>query len=276
MTWEEAVRWYRGQPNNELAVRANYFDLPVSQAARRYAQSEEFAQILRLLGQGKGKSILDLGAGNGIASFAFAQACWHVTALDPDPSEEVGAGAIRSLSCEANLSINVVEEWGERLPFPDHTFDALHGRQVLHHARDLDVMLQEVARVTRPGALLLFTREHVADNAAQLAAFRTAHPLHHLYGGENAFPLPRYRQAFAEAGLRLRREWGPLESIINFSPGTEAQRQITVWCAACRSWYGLGTFLAWSAGFRSRQLKIATQRHCTPGRIFSFLLEKTC
>ena len=29
MSWEEAVRWYRGQPGNEAAIRANYFDLPV-------------------------------------------------------------------------------------------------------------------------------------------------------------------------------------------------------------------------------------------------------
>ena len=73
LSWEEAVRWYRAQPNNAAEVRNNYFDLPVLSAAERYAQSEEFAEVLRLLGRGNGSRILDLGAGNGIASFALAK-----------------------------------------------------------------------------------------------------------------------------------------------------------------------------------------------------------
>jgi hypothetical protein len=72
LTWEDAVRWYRAQPGNEVEIRNNYFDLPVRNAAERFAASEEFAEILRLLGEGRGRHILDLGAGNGIASFALA------------------------------------------------------------------------------------------------------------------------------------------------------------------------------------------------------------
>ena len=50
LSWEDAVRWYRAQPGNEAAIRANYFDLPVRPAAERYAASEEFAEVTRLLG----------------------------------------------------------------------------------------------------------------------------------------------------------------------------------------------------------------------------------
>ena len=80
LNWEEAVRFYRSQPGNEIEVRNNYFDLPVLDAAKRYAGSEEFAEVLRHLGTGNGRRILDAGAGNGIASYALAANGWRVKA----------------------------------------------------------------------------------------------------------------------------------------------------------------------------------------------------
>jgi len=274
LTWEQAVRWFRAQPGNESEILSNYFDLPVRRAAERYAASEEFGEVLRLLGAGGGRKILDLGAGNGIASLALAQNGWLVSALEPDSSNEVGAGAIRDLARETGLPIEVVEEFGERLPFPDESFDAIHARQVLHHAADLDTFVREIARVLKPGGLCLATREHVADNDQQLQAFRNEHPLHHLYGGEHAYPLDRYLSAFVDSGLRVIDTWGPIESILNFFPGSEAERQIAKRQVANRSCFRFGRLLSWSAAFRDAQLRRYTQRDQTPGRIFSFLVGK--
>jgi len=274
LSWEDAVRWYREQPGNEAAVRDNYFDLPVRQAAERFAGSEEFAEVLRLLGPSKGRKILDLGAGNGIASYALAQNGWVVTALEPDESEEVGAGAIRLLAKEAALPINVVPEFGERLPFADDCFDAIHARQVLHHASNLETMVAELRRVLRPGAWLLNTREHVADTEAQLNAFRQEHPLHHLYGGENAYPLARYLNAFAAAGLNVVKAWGPLQSILNFFPGSESERQRALRQVANHSYFRLGRLLSWSPHFRQVQVERHTRADQGPGRLYSFLIQK--
>ena len=274
MTWEEAVRWYRDQPGNEAEVRNNYFDLPVLSAAERYSGSEEFAEVLRLLGAGEQRRILEPGAGNGIASFALARNGWLVTALEPDESTEVGAGAIREIVEQTGLPIKVVQEFGEQLPFEDESFDAIHARQVLHHASDLDAMVCELARVLRRGGLLLNTREHVADDEQQLMAFRNEHPLHRLYEGENAYPLDRYLESFANAGFRLKETWGPLESILNFSPGTEQERQISLRQVANHSYLRLGRLCGWSDRFKQAQLRRHTQRDRTPGRIFSFLVEK--
>jgi SAM-dependent methyltransferase len=275
MTWEEAVRWYRDQPGNEGDVRNNYFDLPVLRAAERYARSEEFAEVLRLLGAGRGRQILDLGAGNGIASFALAKNGWQVTALEPDASAEVGAGAIRAIVEETGLPVHVVQEFGERLPFEDAAFEAIHARQVLHHASDLDGMVRELARVLGRGGSFLSTREHVADDEQQLAAFRDEHPLHRFYGGENAYPLDRYLQSFANAGLRIKEIWGPLESILNFFPGTERERQISLRQVANHSYLRFGRLLSWSDRFKQSQVRRHTRRDRTPGRIYSFLIEKS-
>ena len=274
LTWEEAVRWYRAQPGNDTEVRNNYFDLPVMTAAKRFANSEEFAEVLRLLGPGAGREILDLGAGNGIASYALASNGWRVTALEPDDSTEVGAGAIELLAAETGLPIKVVKDPGERLPFANESFAAVNARQVLHHAQDLTRMVKELARVLRAGGLLLSTREHVVDNEKQLEIFRNEHPLHFLYGGESAYPVKDYLAAFAGADLRLLKMWGPLESILNFYPGTEIERQIALRQVAKHSCFRLGRLLAWSKRFRELQLEKHTLRDRTPGRIYSFLLEK--
>ena len=274
LSWEEAVRWYREQPNNEAEVRNNYFDLPVLGAAERYARSEEFAEVLRLLGPGNGKEILDLGAGNGIASYALAAHGWNVIALEPDESSEVGAGAIDLLVKDTGLPIKVVRDFGERLPFADESFSTIHARQVLHHARDLENMVKELARVLRRGGLLLSTREHVIDRDEHLEPFRDAHPLHFLYGGENAYTIKRYVEAFTSAGLRLLQMWGPVESILNFFPGTEQERQTTIRQIANHSCLRFGRLLAWSRRFRAAQLRRHTQNDRTPGRIYSFLVER--
>lgn len=274
LSWEEAVRWYRAQPNNEAEVRNNYFDLPVLGAAERYARSEEFADVLRLLGPGNGKRILDLGAGNGIASFALAKNGWLVTALEPDDSAEVGTAAICSIRDETGLPIDVVCEGGRLLPFADESFDAIHARQVLHHVPDLYAMAAELARVLRHGGRCLTTRDHVADDEEQLAAFRDEHPLHALYGGEHAYPVDRYLSAFAKAGLRVLESWGPIESILNFFPGTERERQVTIRQVANHSCFRFGRLLAWSSSFREAQLRRHTRNDKTPGRIYSFLLER--
>ncbi|MCU0885274.1 MAG: hypothetical protein MUC44_10055 [Beijerinckiaceae bacterium] len=71
-------------------ARAAYFDEPVA-AALRYQASAEFGAVRALLPPKAGRA-LDLGAGNGILSHALAREGWAVTAVEPDPSELVGAG----------------------------------------------------------------------------------------------------------------------------------------------------------------------------------------
>jgi len=216
-TWEEAVAWLKAQPDQAELVRSCFFDDPLTEAAERYYVSSEWKAVRQLVGTAGGRA-LDVGAGMGISSYAFARDGWQVTALEPDPSTVVGAGAIRQLAAASNLSIDVVTEWGEALPFPDASFDLVYGRQVLHHARNLPVFCAEMARVLKPGGTYLATREHVIFRDADLAVFLAAHPLHRIYGGENAYRLREYKQAIERAGIRITRILNPWSSDVNLYP----------------------------------------------------------
>lgn len=221
MSWEQAVAWLRDQPDQRQLVRDCYFDDPLLDAAKRYHAEQEWQCVRQYLPSAPGLA-LDVGAGRGIAAFALAEDGWTVTALEPDPSPLVGAGAVRKLAALTCLPIEVVEDFGEKLPFADATFDLVHARQVLHHAQDLEQLCRELCRVLKPGGTLVATREHVVDDEAGLAVFLEQHALHKMYGGENAFSLTTYRQALRQAGLKIKTVLNPLESPINYFPTPEA------------------------------------------------------
>ena len=200
-TWEYAVQWLRSQPDRQDLVLAAYYDDPLIEAAKRYWESHEWQEIRRLLGASRGQA-LDVGAGRGIASYALAREGFAVTALEPDGSNLVGAGAIRLLAAESGLAITVTQEFSENLPFADGQFDVVFARAVLHHTKDLAAASSEFFRVLKPGGCLIAVREHVISRRKDLPAFLSHHPLQPLYGGENAFLLSEYTGALSRAGFR--------------------------------------------------------------------------
>lgn len=216
-SWEDAVAWLRLQPGQSQLVADCYYDDPLIGAADRYWHSEEW-QAVRAELAGRSGSALDVGAGRGIASYALAREGFAVTALEPDPSLLVGTGSIRALAAESRLPIQVVEEFSERLPFADGSFDVVFARAVLHHTRDLEAACREFFRVLKPGGLFLAIREHVISSPGDLPRFLEQHPLHRLYGGEHAFLLKQYTAALEQAGFTKPDVISPWRSPINFSP----------------------------------------------------------
>jgi SAM-dependent methyltransferase len=219
-SWEDAIQWLRSRPDDRNVVLAGYYDDPLIDAANRYWESDEWGEVRHLLGPSNGRA-LDVGAGRGIASYALAREGFVVTALEPDDSNVVGAGAIRALAKESGLPITVIQDFSENLPFDDRQFDIVFARAVLHHTKDLVAASREFSRVLKPGGRLIAIREHVISRKKDLSAFLLQHPLHHLYGGENAFLLSEYMSALSRAGFEIDLVLSPLKTAINYAPHSE-------------------------------------------------------
>lgn len=274
-TWEEAVSWLVGQPDRQDLVRDCYFDRPLAGAVRRYRASEEWQALRALLPAPPGLAV-DVGAGNGIASYALAADGWTVVALEPDPSGLVGARAIDGLARAESLPIAVVRAIGEGIPLRAASADVVFGRQVLHHARDLGALCREVARVLKPGGRFLATREHVLSSPDDLDAFLAQHPLHHLYGGEHAYLREDYRRAIGQAGLRLERDLRPFDSAANFAPYSRARLRDELVRRAGRVPFarGLAGAVLRREPFFEATLRLLSAVDRRPGRMHTFVARK--
>jgi len=211
-SWEDAVQWLIDQPNQQQLVLDCYYDQPLQGAADRYWKSQEWQAIRSLMPEQKGKA-LDIGAGQGISSYALAKDGWDVIALEPDPSDLVGTGAINRLAEENQLQITITGNAGEKIPFEDASFDFVLARQVLHHANDLPQLCAEVFRVLKPGGMFIVARDHVISSPGDLPKFLDIHPLHKLYGGEHAYQLGEYVDAIQAAGFEVERVLRPFDSV---------------------------------------------------------------
>jgi len=221
VSWEEAVATLACSVKDHELAKACYFDRPVIDAVKRFYSSLEWREMCRFLPSRQLGRALDIGAGNGITSYALAMDGWHVSATEPDPSEWVGAGAIRNWAASESLPVTVCDAFCECLPFANDTFDVVVARQVMHHTKNLPQAFREIRRVLAPGGIAITARDHVVSSEKQLQQFLVRHPLHELYGGENAFRLSEYKNAASMAGLRITKVLGSISSPINLAPFSE-------------------------------------------------------
>lgn len=279
MTWEDAVIWLRNNPARYDLVRACYFDDPLLDAVERFSKSEEWKSQKSILPKTVGK-VLDLGAGRGITSYALAREGWKVCALEPDPSEIVGAEAIRSLVEMVDLDIEVLGDFSENITKPDDSFDLVTCRAALHHASDLKQTCREIYRVLKPGGTVVATREHVISRKKDLSIFLERHPLQSLYGGENAYLVSEYLEALSSAGLKVTKVIPTFASPINYSPMTEIQlvlrctRHLSILIGEDRVKKIFSRETKYGDFLTTLLIKLVDWYNPTPGRPYSFVAKK--
>jgi ubiquinone/menaquinone biosynthesis C-methylase UbiE len=99
----------------------------------------------------RGARVLDIGAGSGGLAIALASAGAVVSAIEPDP--------VRYRWAEARIhghgvSVSLSRGAGERLAFPNESFDIVTLDSVIEHVEEPAQVVCEVARVLRPGGLV--------------------------------------------------------------------------------------------------------------------------
>ncbi len=272
MTWEETITLVQNTPSFAALVRDTYIDTDLPSNVERFRLSAEFQETLSLLekyGISPPSKLLDIGAGNGVATISFAQLGYQVTALEPDKSNTVGSGAIKALCKHYQLNdVHIVESYGEKLAFGNETFDIVYIRQAMHHALDLTVFVNEAARVLKKGGIMLTLRDHVIKNQKDKEKFLSRHPLHRYYGGENAFTLGAYQQAFKDAGLEMLQMISPSASPINYDPWSKNQLK-QILSAKFGAWVGTHPWLVQAAWWLSM-----TRKEYLPGKLYSFVTRK--
>jgi SAM-dependent methyltransferase len=274
MTTEEAILWLRKDPGSADLVRSSYLDAESADAAERFRTSAEFKETLRIVsGAGCLGRVVDLGAGTGMASVAFADSgATSVVAVEPDLSDVIGLGCLARST--GDRPIERVSAFGDGIPLESNSVDLVFCRQVLHHIPDLPATLMECARILRPGGMFLATREHVVDDEAQLEQFQAEHPVHQLAGGENAYSLDAYVDAMTGSGLVLDEVLASWDSIVNAFPDVERTEDLARAPAILlQRRFGRSGYLVGSLpGVRTvlwRRL-----RRPRPGRLYSFVARK--
>ncbi len=108
--------------------------------------------LLELLGAVAGKTVLDIGCGDGLLSSGIARRGGAVTGLDVDPM------MIRSAQQRAQrerTQLGLVLGSAKDLPFKEAGFDLVLAVTTLCFVRNAEQAVEEMARVLKPGGRLL-------------------------------------------------------------------------------------------------------------------------
>ncbi len=98
----------------------------------------------------KGQRVLEIGCGMGLHASLFAKAGARVTTMDL--TQRATRLAYRRFNLE-NIPATVIQSDGEKLPFPDHTFDRIWSWGVIHHSSHTEQIVKEAFRILKPGGL---------------------------------------------------------------------------------------------------------------------------
>jgi SAM-dependent methyltransferase len=158
------------------------------------------------LGLRPGERVLDFGCGGGRHSFEAMRRGAVAVAVDSDREVLAEAAAwVRALleqdkeTAEAGGHGDLVAGDGAWLPFPDGCFDRVIAAEVLEHVPDDGAVVAELARVLRPGGVLVVTVPRWYPEAVNWAL---SAEYHNVPGGHvRIYRQAQMRQRLRTAGL---------------------------------------------------------------------------
>ncbi len=160
--------------------------------------------VLEWLAPQPGERILDLGCGDGQLTLRIAASGASVVGIDASPAM-VAAARARGVEADNGPA--------EKLPYPDHVFDAVFSNAVLHWVRGQDEMLSQVRRVLRPGGRFVAEMGGHGNIAAIRAAFAAVLARH---GFASLGDRGNYYPTAEEYSSRLERQGFTVQKIAHF------------------------------------------------------------
>lgn len=150
-------------------VAADAYDRFMGRYSRLLAPlSADFAGVR------SGQRVLDVGCGPGALTAELVRRLGPADVAAVDPSEPFVAAARTR-----NPGVSVLQASAERLPFPDHAFDAALAQLVVHFMSDPVAGLAEMARVTKPdGVIAACVWDHGGGRGPLSLFWRAARQLH--------------------------------------------------------------------------------------------------
>jgi ubiquinone/menaquinone biosynthesis C-methylase UbiE len=171
-------------------------------AKRQDAQAAELAEQVRVFIQPRGdERALDVGTGAGALALALAPLVREVVGVDRVP--ELLALARERAAAFGNVEL--VEADATALPFADGSFDLVATIRTLHHVPRPELVIAELARVTRQGGRVLVIDQIASVDpleALELDRFERARDASHT----RLLPEIDLRHLFEANGLALLRD----------------------------------------------------------------------
>ncbi len=126
-----------------IAMRSNMF---------KKNMNAEFPMMLQLLGNIKGKKLLDLGCGFGDYAKVYSEKGTIVTAVDNSKKEIEHAQKLNIPNTKF-----MVFDITNKFPFKDSSFDVITSSLVFDHLEDLKSLFQECNRVLKNKGVMVFS-----------------------------------------------------------------------------------------------------------------------
>src|SRR5262249_9370948 len=217
--WPELAKeqgWY--ETDDRIDAALPFLNRDLGWEDRTWAATEHGFQLLLDRYVRHGDRVLEIGAAKSWASLhLLPRGCEYVACdLVVDPLIGLGRGPFFEARVGPYLRLQAD---GERLPFGEGTFDVAYCVATLHPALDLQAMVGELARVTRPGGIVAGLNEGTRAPFRSAANPEQEHEKE-LGINEHVHTMWAYLWAFARAGLRpARLEYAQ-------GPGELAQRNV--------------------------------------------------
>lgn len=153
MSWLTLPR----KPEPEVMSDVEEVDAYASSAAQNYLDSIDNTLVKQVLSYGlETGRLLDLGTGPGGIPLKIARRCPKLRVVGIDRSVNM-IRAARRAAAEQSLAERVCFLLADanRLCFPDASFDFVLANSLLHHLQNPVAVFDEMARVARPGGVIL-------------------------------------------------------------------------------------------------------------------------